>query len=80
MRTAKAPAKGCRKPQARFCTAMASVNWDTEIPMSWVRAGMNTPRLCRKPMLTDSISAAPIKMGKPGRSAIRRFMVCHSLC
>jgi hypothetical protein len=54
---------------------MATVNCDTEMPMSWVKAGMNTPRLCRKPMLTDNISAAPIRMGKPGRSAVKRFMV-----
>jgi hypothetical protein len=46
------------------------------MPMSLVTAGMNTPRLCRKPMLTDNISAAPIRMGKPGRSAVKRFMVC----
>jgi hypothetical protein len=55
---------------------MAKVNSDTEMPMSWVKAGMKTPKLCRKPMLTDNISAAPIRMGKRGRSAVKRFMVC----
>ena len=33
-RAASAPATGCRKPQARFCTAMASVKSATEMPMS----------------------------------------------
>ena len=69
MRTAHAPAMGCKNPQARFCTAMAKVKSATGMPRSRVTAGMKMPRLCRSPMEIVSISEAPIKMGREGRRA-----------
>jgi len=65
-RTASAPASGCRKPHIRFCTAMARVKSDTEMPMSLVRSGMNSPRLWRRPIANVSISEAPIRIGSAG--------------
>lgn len=43
---------------------MAKVNWEIEIPVSVVRGNINTPRLCRIPMLSVSITDTPIKMDK----------------
>ena len=43
---------------------MANVNSEIEMPVSLVRASMNTPKLCRIPMLSVSMSEMPIKMGK----------------
>ena len=68
-RAAQAPAIGCRKPQARFCTAMASVKSPTEMPVSRVSGGMNSPRLWRKPIARLSITEAPIRIGNEGRKA-----------
>ena len=73
-----APAIGCRNPQARFCTASASVNCVTEIPMSWVSGCMKMPKLCRRPMLRVSISEAPIRMGSVGRRICSRAIIFFS--
>ncbi|MNN18206.1 hypothetical protein D3C81_1314110 [compost metagenome] len=72
--TASAPANGCNTPQVRFCTATAIVKSPTEIPMSRVSGGTKMPRLCRSPMASDSMTEAPIRMGKAGRSEARRDM------
>ena len=74
-RTVSAPATGCKNPQARFCTASASVNCDTEMPMSCVSGCMKMPKLCRRPMLSVSISEAPIRMGSVGRRTCSRDIV-----
>jgi hypothetical protein len=66
-RTTSAPAKGCKAPQARFCTDSASVNSDTEIAMSRVSEGMTSPKLWRTPIDRLSMTAAPIKIGATGR-------------
>jgi hypothetical protein len=73
-RTVNAPASGCRKPQARFCTAMARVKSDTEIPTSRVSGCRKMPSDWRRPMLRLSISEAPIRTGKVGRSTRSRDM------
>ena len=70
-----APATGCRNPQARFCTASANVNCDTEIPMSCVSGCMKMPKLCRRPMLSVSMMEAPIRMGSVGRRICSRAIV-----
>ena len=71
MRTASAPATGCRKPQARFCTAIASVKSATVMTMSRVSGCMNSPRLWRTPMLIVSMTDAPSRMPMTGRKVCR---------
>ena len=71
-RTVIAPASGCRNPQARFCTASASVKSETDILMSCVSGCRKMPKLCRKPMLSVSIREAPIRMGSVGRRICSR--------
>ena len=44
-RGVKAPATGCRKPQARFWMAIASVKSEMEMCTSCVSGCMNRPRL-----------------------------------
>ncbi|MCY1348345.1 hypothetical protein D3C81_1536140 [compost metagenome] len=71
-RVAHAPASGCSSPQARFCTAMATVKSETEMPMSRVSGGMKMPRLWRRPMARLSIREAPSRIGRAGRRLSRR--------
>src|SRR5258706_275623 len=72
-RTAKAPATGCRKPQARFCTAIARVKSDTVIAMSWVSGCRISPKLWRTPIPRLSIVAAPTETGISKRTLYNCF-------
>jgi len=73
--TVIAPASGCRKPQARFCTASARVKSETDILMSCVSGCRKMPSDWRKPMLSVSMMDAPIKMGRVGRRVFSRDIV-----
>src|SRR5579863_2685318 len=77
-RTVSAPAKGCRNPQARFCTAMASVKSETDMPMSRVKGCMKMPSDCLSPILKVSMREAPIRIGRVGRKTCSRGIVLCS--
>jgi hypothetical protein len=57
-----APANGCEMPQTIFWIASANAKSAAEMPMSFVIGCMNRPRLCRMPMASDSITAAPVRI------------------
>ena len=76
-RTAQAPASGCSRPQARFCTAMASVKSATEMPMSCVSGGMNRPRLWRRPMARLSMTRGADQDRQRGAQGAQRHGSAH---
>ena len=55
--------------------AIASVNSEIEMPVSWVKGNIKTPRLCLMPMLRLSMTDAPIKIGKLPLTKWVEFMV-----
>lgn len=55
--------------------AIASVKSETDMPMSRVSGCMKMPSDCRSPMLSVSISDAPIRIGKVGRRICKRGVV-----
>ncbi len=79
-RAAMAPAKGWRKPQARFWMAIAKVKSLTRMPRSLTAGCMNSPRLWRKPMAMLSMTAAPSRMGRVGLRAASRCMDKSPYC